>query len=74
MHFSSLQGTEEELFRMVAFDASDEQWRDWLRLPLELAAARGNLDLVTKLLDVRAKRATGPLCTENRTLLAVVKM
>lgn len=56
---------------MVAFDASDEQWRDWLRLPLELAAARGNLDLVNKLLNAGAKGATGPLCAKNRTLLAV---
>ena len=38
----SLEGLEIEIFRLVSKDAVAEQWAEWLRVPLEHAAAQGN--------------------------------
>ncbi|CAM9581200.1 unnamed protein product, partial [Hapterophycus canaliculatus] len=51
-------------------DATPGQWSDWLRPPLEHAAARGNGRLVTSLLKMGANGSTeGPKGCGGRTLL-----
>ncbi|CAN0210536.1 unnamed protein product, partial [Ectocarpus sp. 12 AP-2014] len=40
---SPVHGLECEIFKLVAHSATREQWAEWLRVPLEHAAARGNL-------------------------------
>ncbi len=49
-----LEGLEVEIFNLVASSATPEQWKEWLRMPLERAAARGNIDLFNKLLGAGA--------------------
>ena len=66
---SSLEGFEIEIFRLVAFSSTPEQWKEWLRVPLEHAAARGNLDLFNKLLGAGANGAAGWRGCRDRTLL-----
>ena len=66
---ASLQGLETEIFKMVSSSASPEQWKEWLRVPLEHAAARGNLDLFDKLLGAGANGGAGWRGCDGRTLL-----
>ncbi|CAM9471104.1 unnamed protein product, partial [Ectocarpus fasciculatus] len=40
---SRLYGFELEIFKLVRKKATSEQWREWLRAPLEHAAAEGNM-------------------------------
>lgn len=54
-----LQGSEGLIFNLVSHSATPEQWAEWLRVPLEHAAARGNLDLVTILLNAGASVTAG---------------
>ena len=54
-----LEGLEIEIFKLVSYGATHEQWKEWLRVPLEHAAARGNLDLFNKLLEVGADGSAG---------------
>lgn len=46
-----LQGSEGHNFELVSDGATPKEWTEWLRVPLEHAIARGNLDLVTRLLQ-----------------------
>ena len=68
-HRASLQGLEVELFKLVSFGATPEQWAEWLRAPLEHAAVRGNLDLVNRLLRAGASGKAGWRGCRGRTLL-----
>eukprot|EP00903_Cladosiphon_okamuranus_P006808 g6636.t1 len=64
-----LEGSEAEIFKLLSFGATPEQWAEWLRAPLEHAATRGNLDLVTKLLKAGANGGAGWRGCRGRTML-----
>eukprot|EP00903_Cladosiphon_okamuranus_P012365 g11590.t1 len=64
---TSLQGLENDIFRVMA--SSGREWADWLRVPLEHAAARGNLELVDALLGAGANGGGGWRGCRGRTLL-----
>ncbi|CAN0199235.1 unnamed protein product [Scytosiphon promiscuus] len=64
-----LEGIEAEVFKLVSHGASQEQWAEWLRAPLEHAAAQGNLDLVSKLVEAGADGSAGWKGCGGRTLL-----
>ena len=64
-----LEGFETEIFKLLSFGATPEQWAEWLRPPLEHAATRGNLDLVTRLLKAGAHGGAGWRGCRGRTLL-----
>lgn len=66
---SRLDGCEIELFQLVKKAASPEQWKEWLRVPLEHAAADGNVDLFTRLMDAGADSSAGWRGCGGRTLL-----
>ncbi|CAN0509742.1 unnamed protein product, partial [Ectocarpus sp. 12 AP-2014] len=51
---SRVDGFEIEIFKLVQREATSEQWKEWLRTPLEHAAAEGNLDLFTRLMNAGA--------------------
>ena len=53
----------------MAFGATPKQWAEWLRAPLEHAAARGNFDLVQRLLEAGADGGAGWRGCRGRTLL-----
>lgn len=60
----------DEILNLMCEDATPQQWSDWLRAPLEYAAARGNGDLVTTLLKLGANGSSvGPKGCRGRTLL-----
>lgn len=61
---------QDEILNLMREDASPEQWSDWLRAPLEHAAARGNGDLVNTLLKLGANGSSaGPEGCGGRTLI-----
>ena len=64
-----LDGFELEIFKLVREHATFEQWREWLRVPLEHAAAVGNMDLFTRLMDAGADGGAGWRGCHGRTLL-----
>lgn len=64
-----LDGLTTELFKLVSYGATWEEWGEWLRMPLEYAAARGNLELVDKLLEAGADGSAGWIGSRGRTLL-----
>ncbi|CAM9698275.1 unnamed protein product [Ectocarpus sp. 13 AM-2016] len=66
---SRLDGFEIEIFKLVQTEATSEQWKEWLRAPLEHAAAEGNLDLFTRLMDAGANGKAGWRGCHGRTLL-----
>lgn len=66
---ASLQGLETEIFKLVSYSATPEQWREWLRVPLEHAAARGDLNLFNELLKAGADGGAGWRGCRGRTLL-----
>ncbi|CAM9435338.1 unnamed protein product [Ectocarpus fasciculatus] len=66
---SRVDGFEMEIFKLVKEEATPEQWKQWLRAPLEHAAARGNLDLFTRLMDAGADGSAGWRGCHGRTLL-----
>ena len=66
---SCLDGFEREIFRLVLKNATSEQWRDWLRAPLEHAAADGNVELFTRLMGAGADGSAGWRGCHGRTLL-----
>ncbi|CAN0493099.1 unnamed protein product [Ectocarpus sp. 12 AP-2014] len=66
---SRLDGFEIEIFKLVQREATSEQWKEWLRAPLEHAAAEGNLDLFTRLMDAGANGKAGWRGCHGRTLL-----
>lgn len=63
------EGLASQLFKLVAYGATPEQWEEWLRVPLEHAASRGNLDLVNVLLGAGANGSAGWRGCRGRTLL-----
>ena len=65
----SLQELGNEIFKLVSYGATPKQWAEWLRVPLEHAAARGNLDLVNTLLQAGADGSAGWRGCRGRTLL-----
>ncbi|CAB1119849.1 unnamed protein product [Ectocarpus sp. CCAP 1310/34] len=64
-----LQGVQSELFNLVSNNSTPCRWRQWLRVPLEHAAARGNIDLVSRLLKAGADGSAGVTGCNGRTLL-----
>ncbi|CAM9760384.1 unnamed protein product [Ectocarpus sp. 12 AP-2014] len=66
---SCVDGFEIEIFKLVKEGATPEQWKEWLRTPLEHAAASGNLDLFTRLMDAGADGEAGWRGCDGRTLL-----
>ena len=66
---ASLDGFEVHLFKLVSYGATQDQWAEWLRVPLEHAAARGNLDLFDRLLRAGANGSAGWRGCRGRTLL-----
>ena len=63
-----LQGLEVELFELLSFGATPEHRAEWLRAPLEHTAARGNHDLVDRLLEAGANGKAGWRGCRCRTL------
>lgn len=66
---ASLRGLESEIFKLVSYGATPEQWAEWLRVPLEHAAGRGNLDLVNALIEAGADGSAGWRGCRGRNLL-----
>ena len=66
---SRLDGCELEIFKLVQKQATPKQWREWLRAPLEHAAANGDMDLFTRLMDAGADGSAGWRGCHGRTLL-----
>ncbi|CAN0415891.1 unnamed protein product, partial [Ectocarpus sp. 12 AP-2014] len=64
-----LQGMESEIWKLVSYSATPQQWKEWLRVPLEHAAARGNLNLVTSLLEAGADGSAGWRGCRGRALI-----
>ncbi|CAM9823173.1 unnamed protein product, partial [Ectocarpus sp. 12 AP-2014] len=64
-----VDGCEVEIFKLVQREATSKQWKEWLRAPLEHAAASGNLGLFTRLMDAGASAEAGWRGCDGRTLL-----
>ena len=64
-----LEGLEIQILKLVSSSATPEQWKEWLRVPLEHATARGNIDLFNKLLGAGANGAAGWKGCDGRTML-----
>lgn len=65
-----LHGEECSIFQQVLRHATPEQWAEWLRAPLEHAAASGDLGRVLRLLRAGADaRSAGWTGNDGRTLL-----
>lgn len=64
-----LDGFELEIFKLVRELATSEQWREWLRAPLEHVAAKGSMDVFTRLVDAGADGSAGWRGCHGRTLL-----
>lgn len=58
-----------KLFDLVCRGASEQQWADWLRLPLEYGAAAGEVDLVKTLIKAGAKVDADWRGCDGRTML-----
>ena len=66
---SRLDGFEKEIFQLVRKHATEGQWMKWLRAPLEHAAAQGDMELFTRLMDAGADGGAGWRGCHGRTLL-----
>ncbi|CAN0492137.1 unnamed protein product [Ectocarpus sp. 12 AP-2014] len=64
-----LQGMESEIWKLVSYSATPQQWKEWLLVPLEHAATRGNLNLVNSLLEAGADGSAGWKGCRGRTLI-----
>lgn len=64
-----LRGLEKKIFNFVRKRATPEQWGEWLRAPLEHAAAAGDAELVGKMLRAGANVGGDWRGCEGRTLL-----
>ena len=64
-----LIGAEIDIFKIVAAGATPEQWAEWLRVPLEHAAATGNHGLFASLEKAGAKCSASWAGCAGRTLL-----
>eukprot|EP00752_Nemacystus_decipiens_P012533 g11101.t1 len=58
-----------EIVKLVRAHASAKEWREWLRAPLEHAAADGNMELFTRLIDAGANADPDWRGYHGRTLL-----
>lgn len=65
----ALEGSGEKIFKLVSRGATPEQWVEWLRAPLEHAAAAGDLELVENLLVAGANVKEGWRGCDGRPLL-----
>ena len=65
---ASLEGLAGEIFKLVSRGATPEQWAGWLRVPLEHAAADGNIGLFNELIGAGADGSAGWRGCEGRTL------
>lgn len=65
---ASLQPLVGEILRPVARGATPDQWAEWLRVPLEHAAADANLDLFNALIGAGANGRAGWRGCHGRTL------
>ena len=66
---ASIRQDAEAIFNMVCDLETPEQWAEWLRVPLALAARTGNADLVDKLLKAGANAGAGVKGCNAETLL-----
>ena len=66
---SILQGAEAVIFDMVCERSTPEQWAEWLRVPLEHAAGKGDIDLVGKLMKAGVDGSAGWKGCEGKSLL-----
>ncbi|CAM9757739.1 unnamed protein product, partial [Ectocarpus fasciculatus] len=66
---SIVQDLGDTIFKLVCDRATPEQWAEWLRVPLEHAAATANDDLVSKLLRAGANGGGGYRGCHDKTLL-----
>ena len=66
---ASLEGLEKKIFQLVSQAATPEQWAEWLRVPLEHAAAQGNVSLVDKLIEAGGNGGAGWKGVSGCTLL-----
>ncbi len=66
---ASLEKLGIEILKLVSRNAAPRQWKEWLRVPLEHAAASGNVDLFNKLLEAGADWAAGGRSSGGRTQL-----
>ncbi|CAM9432987.1 unnamed protein product, partial [Sphacelaria rigidula] len=64
-----LQKSKAKLFDLVCENATNEQWAEWLRVPLEHAAASRDVALVNDLLAAGANGKAGWKGCHSRTLL-----
>lgn len=64
-----LHGEEHSIFQQVLRHATSAQWAEWLRAPLEHAAASGDLGRVSRLLRAGADASAGWTGNDGRTLL-----
>ena len=58
-----------EIFDLVSEGATSEQWTQWLRVPLEYAAATGSVNLFKALMTAGADGSAGWRGRDGRTLL-----
>ncbi|CAN0518337.1 unnamed protein product, partial [Ectocarpus sp. 12 AP-2014] len=66
---TALGGLETRLFQLMSKNATSAQWAEWLRAPLEHAAAEGDKDLALTLLKAGANGGAGWKGCDDRTLL-----
>ena len=64
-----LIGVETDIFNLVFKGSTPDQWAEWLRVPLEHAAAAGRHDLFARLLQAGANCGAGWAGCGGRTLL-----
>ena len=64
-----LQGAGAVIFNVVCERSTPEQWAEWLRVPLEHAAGKGDGDLVQKLLKAGADGSAGWKGCDGKSLL-----
>lgn len=57
------------IIKLVARGASNQQWADWLRVPLEHAAAAGKVELFNELLEAGANASAEGSGCDGRSLL-----
>ncbi|CAB1114807.1 unnamed protein product [Ectocarpus sp. CCAP 1310/34] len=66
---SRVDGFEMKIFKLVQAEETPEQWKKWLGAPLNHAAAKGKLDLFTRLINAGADGSAGWRGCHGRTLL-----
>lgn len=70
-----LEGFEAKILKLVSYCATPDQWKAWIQVPLKHAAACGDLDLVTRLLEAGAgDRVSGWRGCRRRTALGAAAL